>query len=81
MMFRLHLQDSTPEMLMELRYIFGRNCPELAAERRTDQDLAAMQECIDRRRSLCLPENSSLDDLVKADLDFHRGFMPLLVTN
>jgi GntR family transcriptional repressor for pyruvate dehydrogenase complex len=73
MMFKLYLQDSTPEMLMELRYIFDRNCAELAAERRTDQDLAAMQECIDRLRRLSEAENPSLDDLLKADLDFHRA--------
>jgi GntR family transcriptional regulator, transcriptional repressor for pyruvate dehydrogenase complex len=73
MMFKLYLQDSTPEMLMELRYIFDRNCAELAAERRTDSALAVMQECIDRLRRLSLAENSSLDDLLKADLDFHRA--------
>jgi GntR family transcriptional regulator, transcriptional repressor for pyruvate dehydrogenase complex len=32
-----------------------------------------MQECIDRLRRLSLAENSSLDDLLKADLDFHRA--------
>jgi len=57
LMIKLYLQDSTPEMLMELRYIFDRNCSELAAERRTDEDLAAMRECIERLRRLSLEEN------------------------
>jgi len=73
MMFKLYLQDSTPEMLMELRYIFDRNCVEFAAERRTDEDLAIMRECIERLRRLSLEENPPLDDLLKADLDFHRA--------
>jgi len=73
MMFKLYLKDSTPEMLMELRYIFDRNCTELAAERRTEQDLAVMRECIERLRKLSKDKKSSLDDLLKADLDFHRA--------
>ena len=73
MMFRLYLQDSTPEMLAELRYIFDRNCAELAAERRTDEDLAVMRACIERLRRLSQEENPSLDELLKADLDFHRA--------
>jgi GntR family transcriptional repressor for pyruvate dehydrogenase complex len=73
MMFQLYLKDSRPEQLMELRYIFDRNCTELAAERRTDEDLAAMRECIERLRKLSKEENSPLDELLKTDLDFHRA--------
>jgi DNA-binding FadR family transcriptional regulator len=35
--------------------------------------LAAMRECIERFRKLSLDENASFDDLLKADLDFHRA--------
>ncbi|KSV81834.1 GntR family transcriptional regulator [Sinorhizobium sp. Sb3] len=72
-LFQLYLQDSTPEMLMELRDIFDRNCTELAAQRRTDADLAKMRECIDRLKALTEQPNASLDDMLKADLDFHRA--------
>lgn len=73
MMFQLYLKDSTPSMLMELRYVFDRNCTELAAERRTDADLAAMRECIDRLKALTERPDASLDELLTADLDFHRA--------
>lgn len=72
-LFQLYLQDSTPEMLMELRDIFDRNSTELAAQRRTDEDLAKMRECIDRLRNLTQQPNAALDDMLKADLDFHRA--------
>ncbi|OAP38497.1 GntR family transcriptional regulator [Sinorhizobium glycinis] len=72
-LFQLYLQDSTPEMLMELRDIFDRNCSELAAQRRTDEDLARMRECIDRLKALTEQPDASLDDMLKADLDFHRA--------
>ncbi|MFB2561557.1 FadR/GntR family transcriptional regulator [Rhizobium sp. IMFF44] len=72
-MFQLYLQDSTPEMLMELRDIFDRNCNELAALRRTDEDLAKMRECIDRLKALTAEPDGSLDEMLKADLDFHRA--------
>ncbi|PDT82237.1 FadR/GntR family transcriptional regulator [Sinorhizobium sp. BJ1] len=72
-LFQLYLQDSTPEMLMELRDIFDRNCSELAAQRRTDEDLASMRECIDRLKALTEQPDASLDDMLKADLDFHRA--------
>ena len=73
MMFQLYLKDSTPKQLMELRHIFDRKCAELAAMRRTDEDPAAMRECIERFRKLSLDENASFDDLLKADLDVHRA--------
>lgn len=72
-LFQLYLEDSTPEMLMELRDIFDRNCTELAAVRRSDEDLAAMRECIERLKKLTSAKNSDLDEMLKADLDFHRA--------
>ena len=72
-MFKLYLQSSTPEMLMELRYIFDRNCSELASIRRTEEDLTAMRECIDRLKRLSDDANSPIEELLKADLDFHRA--------
>ncbi|MGW1424374.1 FadR/GntR family transcriptional regulator [Bradyrhizobium manausense] len=73
MMFQLYLQDSSPEMLMELRYIFDRNCAELASIRRTDRDLAIMRESIDRLKALSEDPHSPIDKLLEADLDFHRA--------
>ncbi len=72
-MFQLYLQDSSPEMLTELRDIFDRNATELAAQRRSDDDLAKMRECIDRLRNLTKNPNADLDEMLKADLDFHRA--------
>ncbi|MBB3917151.1 MULTISPECIES: FadR/GntR family transcriptional regulator [Rhizobium] len=72
-MFQLYLQSSTPEMLMELRFVFDRNCSELASLRRTDEDLAIMRECIDRLKRLSDDPDSPIDELLKADLDFHRA--------
>lgn len=72
-MFQLYLQDSTPEMLMELRNIFDRNCAELASVRRSDADLDAMRECIDRLSRLSADPAADMDEILKADLDFHRA--------
>ncbi|WP_246652404.1 MULTISPECIES: FadR/GntR family transcriptional regulator [Rhizobium] len=72
-MFQLYLQSSTPEMLMELRYVFDRNCSELASLRRSDADLAVMRECIDRLKRLSDDPDSPIEELLKADLDFHRA--------
>lgn len=72
-LFQLYLEDSTPEMLMELRDIFDRNCTELAAVRRSEDDLAVMRECIERLKKLTSGKNASLDEMLKADLDFHRA--------
>lgn len=55
------------------RDIFDRNASELAALRRTDADLAKMRECIDRLKRLTEKPNANLDDMLKADLDFHRA--------
>ncbi len=72
-LFQLYLQDSTPAMLMELRDIFDRNCTELAAQRRSEEDLAKMRDCIDRLRALSRQADPDLDEMLKADLDFHRA--------
>lgn len=73
MMFQLYLQDSTPEMLMELRNIFDRNCAELASVRRSDADLVEMQESIERLSRLSGDPSANMDDILQADLDFHRA--------
>ncbi len=72
-MFQLYLQESTPEMLMELRNIFDRNCAELASVRRSEADLAAMRESIDRLRALSSDPAAKMDEILQADLDFHRA--------
>ncbi len=71
--FQLHLRDTTPQKLMELRLVFERACAELAAARRTDDDLAAMRACIERLRGLATGEPVDVDAVNRADMDFHRA--------
>lgn len=73
LLFQIHMKASTPQQLMEVRLIFERSCAELAAERRTPEDLAAMRECIERLRPLTEEACPDLDAITEADLDFHRA--------
>ncbi|WP_340108132.1 FadR/GntR family transcriptional regulator [Pikeienuella sp. HZG-20] len=73
LLFRTHLKASTPQKLMEVRLIFERSCAELAAQRRTPEDLAAMRACIERLRKLGEDDPPDLDATTEADLDFHRA--------
>jgi GntR family transcriptional repressor for pyruvate dehydrogenase complex len=71
--FQLHLRDTTPQKLMELRLVFERACAELAAERRTEADLRAMRDCIERLRGLADLEPVDIDAVNTADMAFHRA--------
>jgi GntR family transcriptional repressor for pyruvate dehydrogenase complex len=61
------IQGDTLQELAETRRILEVEIARLAAERRTEDDLQALQ------RTLAAPgsENVTADELVKADLDFH----------
>jgi DNA-binding FadR family transcriptional regulator len=58
---------------MEVRLIFERSCAELAAQRRTEEDLAAMRACIERLRPLASADPPDFEATVEADLAFHRA--------
>lgn len=73
LLFQIYLQDTTPQKLMEVRMIFERSCAELAAQRRTPEDLAEMRTCIDRLRHLVEHAPEDLNAVAEADLSFHRA--------
>ena len=73
LLFEVHLRDTTPQKLMEVRTIFERSCAELAAQRRTAEDLAEMRACIERLRAVLEVEPPDFDAALEADLDFHRA--------
>jgi len=73
LLFQTHMQDTTPQKLMEVRLVFERSCAELAAQRRTSEDLSAMRECIRRLRELTEAAVGDLDAITEADLAFHRA--------
>jgi GntR family transcriptional repressor for pyruvate dehydrogenase complex len=72
LLFQIYLQDTTPQKLIELRLIFERSCAELAAQRRTQDDLEEMRACIERLRHLTTAAPFDLDAITEADLAFHR---------
>ncbi|BBK43448.1 GntR family transcriptional regulator [Allostella vacuolata] len=73
LLFEVHLRDTTPQKLMEVRTIFERSCAELAAQRRTPEDLAEMRACIERLRAVLAVDPPDFDAALEADLDFHRA--------
>jgi GntR family transcriptional regulator, transcriptional repressor for pyruvate dehydrogenase complex len=73
LLFEIYLKDSTPQKLMEVRRIFERGCAELAAHRRTEEDLAEMRACIERLRPLVAADPPDFDATLEADLAFHRA--------
>jgi GntR family transcriptional repressor for pyruvate dehydrogenase complex len=73
MLFRTLVAQSSPASLIEVRRLFERSCAELAAQRRTDADLAAMRDAIGRLRRLAGEPSASQAALLEADLDFHRA--------
>ena len=73
MLFRTLVAQSAPAALVEVRRLFERSCAELAAARRTEADLAAMRESIDRLRRLGGDPQTDTGALLDADLAFHRA--------
>lgn len=53
----------------EARWVLEMHCVEFAAQRRTEQDLAAMKKVVDESRNLDLPLTEWLD----LDIDFHTA--------
>lgn len=72
MLFQTYLRDTTPQKLMEVRQVFERSCAELAAERRTQEDLSAMRHSIEVSRQLADDSKATLEQVIEADLDFHK---------
>lgn len=73
LLFEIYLKDTTPQKLMEVRTIFERSAAELAAQRRTPEDLMAMRACIERLRPLAEADPIDFDATLQADMDFHRA--------
>ena len=72
LLFQTYLNETTPQKLMEVRAIFEKNCAELAAERRTDRDLAEMRDAVEHLRNLAAAPDATQDQILQADLAFHR---------
>ena len=72
LLFQMLLKKSTPQEMMEVRRLFERNCAELAAERRTEADLAAMRKAIDDFVAVSGNPDSTASELAAADAAFHR---------
>jgi GntR family transcriptional repressor for pyruvate dehydrogenase complex len=73
LLFQLYLQQTTPEKLMEARRMIERNCAELAARRRTAEDLAVMGERIEALAECAERPDATLSEMVEADVGFHRA--------
>ncbi len=73
LLFEIYMKDTTPRKLMEVRTIFERSAAELAAQRRTPEDLQEMRACIERLRPLAAADPLDFDATLAADLDFHRA--------
>jgi DNA-binding FadR family transcriptional regulator len=73
LLFQLYLQQTTPEKLMEARRMVERYCAELAAQRRTDEDLAAMHAHIEALAACATRPDVTLAEMVEADMAFHRA--------
>jgi DNA-binding FadR family transcriptional regulator len=72
-LFQIHLEATTPQKLMEVRQLFENACVELAAERRTSNDLIAMREAIRRLKAIAGATHLDKAAALEADLDFHRA--------
>jgi GntR family transcriptional repressor for pyruvate dehydrogenase complex len=72
LMLQLSLHKTTPKKLMEARRIVERGCAELAAERRTEDDLAQMRASIEALESCTNRHDATPNEMLEADLQFHR---------
>jgi GntR family transcriptional repressor for pyruvate dehydrogenase complex len=73
MLFRLYVKTASIEKLVEVRRIVELGCAELAAKRRTPEDLARMQECIDTLAACAASPTPDIERTLQADLGFHRA--------
>ncbi len=73
LLFQLYLQKTTPQKMMEVRQMIARGCSEMAAQRRTTEDLAAMQIAIKKMEALAASPSPSYDKALEVDLEFHRA--------
>lgn len=72
-LFQIYLKGTSAEKLVEVRMVFERSCAELAASRRTPEDLKEMRRCIDRLKDLSMRKDRDLEEVTTADLDFHKA--------
>jgi DNA-binding FadR family transcriptional regulator len=72
-LFQLHLEATTPQKLMEVRELFEAACLDLAASRRTSNDIIAMEEAIRRLKTVAAMKPLDAAAALDADLDFHRA--------
>ena len=73
LLFQLYLQKTTPQKMMEVRQMIARGCSEMAAQRRTTEDLAAMEAAIKKMEALAKLADPSFDEALEVDLEFHRA--------
>jgi DNA-binding FadR family transcriptional regulator len=72
-LFQIHLEKTTPQKLMEVRELFEVACVELAAQRRTSNDLVAMEIAIQRLREEAAKRPLDRQAALEADISFHRA--------
>jgi GntR family transcriptional repressor for pyruvate dehydrogenase complex len=72
-LFQIHLEKTTPQKLMEVRELFEAACVELAAQRRTGNDLVAMELAIQRLRDEAVRRPLDRAAALEADIAFHRA--------
>ncbi len=73
LMFQLYLRHTTPQKMMEARRIIERGCAELAADRRTPENLKEMADSIEVLESFSGREQEQPEEALEADLAFHRA--------
>ncbi|MCM0018370.1 MAG: FadR family transcriptional regulator [Tagaea sp.] len=73
LLFQLYLRKTTPQKMMEVRQMIARGCSEMAAQRRTNDDLAAMRSAIEKMEILAASPSPSYDEALEVDLEFHRA--------
>lgn len=72
-LFQLHLEETTPRKLMEVRELFEAACVKLAVGRRTRNDIVAMEAAIRRLKEVADAKPLDRAAALEADIDFHRA--------
>ena len=73
LLFARHLNDATPQKLMEIRQVFERSCGELAATRRDAADLQRIHATIETMRDVVSKGDEDVERALEADLNFHKA--------